>query len=151
MIEIIEYSDANKSFLKTLNYEWLIKYFSIEPMDDIVLSNPKIEIIDKGGKIFYAKFNDNIVGTVALIKIDESTYELSKMAVTELSQGQGIGSELIKHCINIAEQSGIKKIILYTNTILQPAIALYRKHGFIEVPFDASSYKRAKIKMEITF
>ena len=150
MIEIIEYTDANKSFFKSLNYEWLMKYFSIETMDDIVLSNPKIEIIDKGGKIIYAKYNGNIVGTAALIKTDESTYELAKMAVNESVQGKGIGFELIKHCINLSRQSEIQKLILYTNAILQPAISLYNKFGFVQVPFDSSNYKRAKIKMELT-
>lgn len=150
MIEIVEYSEANKSFFKALNYEWLMKYFSIEPMDDIVLSNPKSEIIHKGGKIFYAKYNGIIIGTIALIKTDETTYELAKMAVTVSAQGKGIGSELIKHCIDVSREIGFKKIILYTNEILKYAITLYRRHDFIEVPFDASNYKRAKIKMELT-
>lgn len=150
MIEIVEYSETNKSFFKALNYEWLLKHFSIEPMDDIVLLNPKAEIIDKGGKVFFAKYNGIIIGTIALIKTDESTYELAKMAVTKSAQGKGIGSELIKHCIEVTKQTGFKNIILYTNEILQPAIYLYRKHGFVEVPFDASNFKRAKIKMELT-
>jgi hypothetical protein len=37
---------------KTLNIEWLSKYFKIEPKDELVLSNPQEEIIDKGGMIF---------------------------------------------------------------------------------------------------
>jgi hypothetical protein len=32
------------------------KYFKIEPKDELVLSNPQEEIIDKGG--FYAKYNE---------------------------------------------------------------------------------------------
>jgi hypothetical protein len=47
-----------------LNIEWLSKYFKIEPKDELVLSNPQEEIIDKGGMIFYAKYNEVIVGTV---------------------------------------------------------------------------------------
>lgn len=150
MVDIVEYSDTNKSFFKDLNYEWLMQYFSIEPMDDIVLSNPKTEIIDKGGKVFYAKHNGIIIGTIALIKMDESNYELAKMAVTKSAQGKGIGSVLIQHCIEVSRKNDIKQIVLYTNELLQPAISLYRKHKFIEVDFDSSNYKRAKIKMVLT-
>ena len=41
------------------------------------------------------------------------------------------------------------KIILYSNTKLGPAIHLYRKYGFIEVPVISSDYKRCNIKMEL--
>jgi hypothetical protein len=46
--------------------------------------NPEGEIIAKGGFIFYAQYNDQIVvGTVSLLKVSESVYEVSKMAVTQ--------------------------------------------------------------------
>jgi hypothetical protein len=37
--------------------------------------------------IFYAKYNDSIVGTVSLIKMNDTEFELSKMAVTDGVQG----------------------------------------------------------------
>jgi hypothetical protein len=40
------------------------------------------------------------------------------------------------------------KIILYSNTMLETAITLYRKLGFVEVPLDGP-YKRSDIKMEL--
>ena len=33
---------------KSLNLEWLNKFFKVEPIDELVLNNPKQEIIDKG-------------------------------------------------------------------------------------------------------
>ena len=81
-IEIIPFSSEYSSAIKTLNFEWLEKYFEVEDSDIKTLSNPQLEIIDKGGKIFYAKYQNLIVGTVSLLKIDECTFELSKMAVT---------------------------------------------------------------------
>ena len=41
------------------------------------------------------------------------------------------------------------KLILYSNTQLKPAIHLYKKYGFIEVPLNSSEYQRSNIKMEI--
>lgn len=147
-VEIIPFSAESKEPIKTLNKEWLQKYFKVEEKDEIVLSNPQEEIIDKGGLIFYAKYKDEIIGTVSLIKIDHDTFELSKMAVSDKAQGLGVGNQLLIHCLAVAEKNNIKKLILYSNRKLLPAIHLYEKFGFIEVPLENVSYERADIKME---
>ncbi|RXM44373.1 GNAT family N-acetyltransferase [Flavobacterium sp. YO64] len=147
-VEIIPFSQDLKEHIKTLNIAWLIKYFKVEEKDKITLSNPQEEIIDKGGMIFYAKYNDEIIGTVSLLKVDDSTFELSKMAVSDTAQGLGIGNKLLEHCIDIAKENDIKKLFLYSNTTLLPAIHLYKKFGFAEIPLEAGVYKRADIKME---
>lgn len=147
-IEILDYTDKLKEPIKKLNYEWLEKYFHIEKGDVISLSNPKEEIIDKGGLIYYARMNNQIVGTVALIKKTEQIFEIAKMAVTKSAQGFGIGSMLLEHCLNIAKQKSIPKLILYSNTKLESAVHLYRKYGFYEVELEQGLYERANIKME---
>lgn len=147
-IEIIPFSTDLKEHIKTLNLEWLKKYFKVEPKDEIVLSNPQGEIIDKGGMIFYAKYNNQIIGTVSLIKIDDFTFELSKMAVTDTIQGLGIGKKIMEHCLVVAKEEGIQKLILYSNRSLLPAIHLYEKYGFVEISLEDGVYERADIKME---
>jgi ribosomal protein S18 acetylase RimI-like enzyme len=54
----------------------------------------------------------------------------------------------MQHCINEAQRLGIKKLILFSNTSLGPAIHLYRKYGFVEAAFEPGHYKRSNIKME---
>ncbi|GGF13419.1 GNAT family N-acetyltransferase [Flavobacterium limi] len=147
-VEIIPFSPNLKDHIKILNIAWLTKYFRIEEKDELTLSNPQEEIIDKGGMIFYAKHNNEILGTVSLIKVDDTTFELSKMAVSDKAQGLGIGNKLLKHSITIAEEKGIKKLILYSNRILLPAIHLYEKFGFTEIPLEKGLYERANIKMQ---
>ncbi|MFV8369810.1 GNAT family N-acetyltransferase [Flavobacterium sp. LB2R40] len=147
-VEIIPFTIDLKESIKILNLEWLRKYFKVEPKDEIVLSDPQGQIIDKGGMIFYAKYNNVIVGTVSLIKIDNSSYELSKMAVTDNVQGLGVGKKLLLHCFTIAEAKGIQKLILYSNRKLLPAIHLYKKFGFVEIPLEDGVYERADIKMQ---
>ena len=147
-VRIIPFSPDLKTEIKTLNLEWLQKYFKVEAKDEEMLSNPQEEIIDKGGMIFYAKYNHKIVGTISLLKIDQTTFELSKMAVSDGVQGLGIGQKLLEHCLEIAKQNGIKKLILYSNRKLLPAIYLYTKFGFQEIPLEDSIYERADIKME---
>lgn len=146
--EIIGFSDELKDYIKTLNYEWLEKYFRVEEGDRISLSDPRKEIIDKGGFIFYAKLNGKIVGTASLLKKSESVFELGKMAVSGKAQGYGIGTILLEHCIRFAKELSSEKLILYSNRKLQSAIHLYKKYGFREIPLEQGLYERADIKME---
>ena len=146
--EIISFSTDLKEHIKILNLEWLKKYFKVEEKDELVLSNPQEEIIDKGGLIFYARYNGEIIGTVSLMKVDNTTFELSKMAVSDQAQGLGVGNKLLTHCMAVAKENNIKKLFLYSNRILLPALHLYQKFGFTEVPLGDVSYERADIKME---
>ncbi len=147
-IQIIPYTDALKEHIKTLNVEWLEKYFAVEPNDVISLSNPKEEILDKGGFIYYVTVDGMVAGTVSLLRITDEEFELGKMAVSEKSQGLGLGKTLIEYCIQTAKEKGIKKLILFSNTMLGPAIHLYRKYGFAEAEFEQGHYLRSNIKME---
>lgn len=148
-IKILTYNLEFKKAFKDLNMEWLEKYFEPEPIDDEILSSPE-KIIEKGGEIFFAKLSNEIVGTCALIKLDNNTFELAKMAVTEKAQGKKIGKLLGMASIDYAKSKGFKEIILESNRKLLPAINLYKKLGFIEVPdYVSSKYSRSDIKMKL--
>jgi GNAT superfamily N-acetyltransferase len=69
------------------------------------------------------------------------------MAVTPVAQGHGIGALLGRAAIERARQLGARWIELLSNTSLAPALHLYRKLGFVEVPLGASDYRRADIRM----
>jgi N-acetylglutamate synthase-like GNAT family acetyltransferase len=147
-IEIIDFEPKYRDDFKNLNVEWLEKYFEVEPYDKEVLSNPEKYILEKGGKIFFAKLEDKIIGTVALMP-KNSSFELTKMAVTDKIQSKGIGSLLMQKCIDEAKNLGLKEIFLFSNTKLDKAINLYKKVGFLEEYFDSSDYKRANIYMTL--
>ena len=94
-IEIIPFSDALAPHFARLNKAWLEKYFNVEPVDQLMLDNPKEFFIDKGGFIYFARLNDDIVGTFALLKESEAVFELSKMAVGDKYQGMNIGNTML--------------------------------------------------------
>ncbi len=147
-IRIIDFTPPLAQHFSALNKAWLNKYFEVEPVDQEVLAAPEAYIIDQGGYIFFAEYKGTVVGTFALIKLDASTFELSKMAVDEHYQGLKIGNALMQFAIEKAKALGAQKLILYSNTGLEPAIHLYQKYGFSEVPVGTTEYKRANIKME---
>jgi ribosomal protein S18 acetylase RimI-like enzyme len=147
IIEIIPFEEKYATDFYNLNVEWLEKYFYVERYDKKVLSNPKKYVIEPGGFIFFAKYNNEIVGVVALIN-QKTFFELSKMAVSPEYQGLKIGLSLMNFCVEFARNQQWKSITLYSHRKLVPAISLYRKIGFKEVEVEKEvHYERANIKM----
>lgn len=149
-ITILPFSDDLAVYFSIFNKAWLEKYFEVEPIDEKMLANPKQYFIDTGGLIFFAAFNNEIVGTFALKKMSSTVFELAKMAVEERFQGKRIGNVMMQFCLQEAKRLGVEQLCLYSNTRLLSAIHLYRKYGFVAVPDFKSDYQRADIKMEIT-
>jgi ribosomal protein S18 acetylase RimI-like enzyme len=146
-LEILVYQPEFAKDFYNLNVAWLKKYFYVEPYDEKVLSNPQKYVIDPGGFIFFAKYNNEIVGVVSLIN-QKTFFELSKMAVSPKYQGLKIGQELMHYCIEFAKNQQWKSITLYSHRKLVPAINLYKKIGFKEVTLEENShYERSDIKM----
>lgn len=148
-IEIIDYSPEFREDFKRLNYEWIEKYFRLEEVDKQCLNNPEEKILKHGGHIYMARYNGEIVGTCALIKKDDETYELAKMGVTVTARDKGIGWSLGQAAIAKVRELGGKTIFLESNTILEPAIALYQKLGFRKITGKTSIYERCNIQMEL--
>jgi N-acetylglutamate synthase-like GNAT family acetyltransferase/DNA-binding MarR family transcriptional regulator len=148
-VEVFEFKDKYAADFARLNYEWIENYFEVEKHDREMLDNAKEYIINRDGQIFVAEIKGEAVGTVALIKTDEESFELAKMAVTSKFRGLKIGDKLMSACIDYAKRLGKKRIFLLSNTKLIPAINLYKKFGFIEVTLEKSEYLRTNIKMEL--
>ena len=126
------------------------KYFYVEEKDIKLLNDCENTILKNKGHIFFAKYNDAIVGCFSLILNDENIYELGKMAVDQKFQGMKIGQELLKFAIDFAKKSDWSKIILYSSTKLQNALYLYKKYGFKEIELEKNlPYARSDIKMEL--
>lgn len=149
-IKIISFEPKYAMHFYGLNIEWLKTYFYVEPFDEEVLSKPEHYIIDKGGYIFFALLDNKVAGTVALMPLkNEAGFELTKMAVSPEHRGHRIGQQLMQYCLDFAKAEKFERLLLYSNTILENAIYIYKKLGFIEIPVeDNSPYKRSNIKME---
>lgn len=150
-VEIISFEKCYGHVFYELNIEWLKTFFYVEPFDEEVLKNPITYIINKGGYIFFAKNNNEVVGTVALMPTKfEKVLELTKMAVSPKHRGLKIGQKLMQHCISFSKDKNLKALVLYSNTILENAIYIYRKYGFKEISIEPDSpYLRSNIKMKL--
>jgi len=148
-VNIIDFENKYEKYFFELNIEWLNYFFEVEEYDRKILSNAKKYIIDKGGKIFFAKTENEIIATVALMPTENKlTYELTKMAVKPNFRNKGVGKKLLIKCIEFSNSNFSKSIILYSNKKLTNAIHLYKSFGFKEIKMEIKSpYSRANIKM----
>lgn len=148
-VQIVEYQPEHQPSFKRLNEEWINHWFKMEEADYKSLDHPQEYILDAGGHILIALYKAQPMGTCALLKMDEETYELAKMSVSAQARGKGIGLLLGQAIIGKAKYLGAKRLYLESNTILEPAVSLYRKLGFEEIEGATSPYERCNIQMEL--
>jgi GNAT superfamily N-acetyltransferase len=150
MQKIVTFDPRYLPAFTALNRQWIEMHFVLEPMDLQQLEQPHESILKPGGEIFFLLDDDQAVATVAMIPHGPGCYELAKMAVALTERGKGYGDILIRTCLDWARAKGASKVMLLSNTVLTPAITLYKKHGFRTVHLgDHPDYQRCNIEMEI--
>ena len=63
MITIQEYRHEHAPFFDNLNRTWIEKYFTVEPRDEYILTNPEEAILKPGGAILIAVYENQIAKT----------------------------------------------------------------------------------------
>ena len=145
------FKEEYKLDFQALNLQWIKKYFRVEEEDRKILENPKSYVIDRGGQIFFAINDGKAIGTAAMVLVEESIFELSKMAVDPNYQGLGIGRRIVDECIKFAKYHKAQEIFLITNDKLLPALELYRSSGFeLDENYDDNRYERGNTKMKLS-
>jgi putative acetyltransferase len=145
-------TEEDAAAFKSLNEEWINRYFTLEKADRETLDDPENKILRKGGHIFMAYLGPLAVGCVALIPIGGGVYELSKMAVSPELRGLGIGRRILEYAVKQAKQLGAKSLFLGSNSSLKNAVHLYESIGFRHVPPESlphMPYTRANVFMEM--
>ena len=151
-IDIVPFRRQYAADFRRLNLEWIERLFKVEAPDLEVLDDPERAIIAPGGMIFFALDGGTVVGTVAMIRSDDSRCELAKMSVATTHQRRGIGVLLGSAGIDWAREQGFRYVFLETNSQLDNAIRLYERLGFRHTPWPhPSDYARGDYYMELEF
>jgi putative acetyltransferase len=82
---------------------------------------------------FIALEGDEVIGGVGIYPsngLPADTVELVKMYLAPKARGKGLGKQLMKKCIALAEELGYRKIYLETMPELAAAVSAYEKLGF---------------------
>jgi putative acetyltransferase len=78
---------------------------------------------------------DQIIGTGAIRKIDDTVCELKRVWLLFEYHGKGLGYRMIQELLSFARAKGYQRIRLETDRNGQSrAFALYKRLGFYEIP-----------------
>lgn len=81
-------------------------------------------------KAWIAEVEGKRVGSIMLTRKDEKTARLRVLYVDPKYHGHGIGSMLVKECIEFAKKCKYEQITLWTNNKLESARKIYEANGF---------------------
>ncbi|KAF2073854.1 hypothetical protein CYY_004850 [Polysphondylium violaceum] len=81
-------------------------------------------------RCWIAEKEGQVVGSIFVVKHDQTTAKLRMLYVDSSARGLGIGKRLIEETINFARQSGYKRMVLWTMSVLTTARGLYQRAGF---------------------
>lgn len=84
----------------------------------------------KRERCWIAEKDGENVGSVFLVKKTNTVAKLRLFLVVPQARGHGIGTRLVNECVRFARQTGYKKIVLSTNSLLVAARHIYEQAGF---------------------
>jgi N-acetylglutamate synthase-like GNAT family acetyltransferase len=147
-ITILPFTPEYAPIFDRLNRAWIEEFFTIEPFDDLVLTQPQKMILDTGGEVWFAALDGDVIAACALLPFGEGVLEFTKLGVDEKARGAGVARRLLNHCRERAKVKGAHTLKIFTSSKLAPANALYRSEGFIQIemsPEQKQRYKRADV------
>lgn len=149
MIIIVQYSPDDQSEVKKLIISILNEFgFKYDPKHtDSDLENPMK--FYQGGIFYVLMDNNNIVGTVAVLRVDEKTLKLKRLFLKKDSRGKGLGLMLLKKAVKFCKTQNFNKIFLHTSPKFKTAIRLYKKFGFQIAKNDAGDGCKLVLEMKL--
>lgn len=149
-MKIIPYQREYKKDFIGLNTAWIERYFSMEE-DDLKILDHVEDFVNTGSMIFFALENHKVLATCMVIPLKDNVWELCKLAAVGQYTGKGAGSAVLRACMDYAIKHGAEKLTFISNRKLKPALHIYEKLGFREVPLnnDYQNYERADIQFEL--
>jgi putative acetyltransferase len=151
-VEFRHFEPGDEAAFRELNEAWIASHFVVEEKDREVLNDPVTHILRPGGALLIAVQEGVVVGTCALLVMEDGVFEVAKMTIAERCRGNGIGKRLLVHVIEYARAMGARRLYLETNRKLENAIHVYESLGFRHLPPERvhpSPYARANVYMEL--
>lgn len=105
-VEVAPYREPLREDFARLNRQWIEEHFRLEQADLDSFADPHAAFVAPGGEVFFTLVDGRVLGTCALRKESEDTYELCKMAVAPEARGRGLGDVLIRAVIDAARARG---------------------------------------------
>jgi N-acetylglutamate synthase-like GNAT family acetyltransferase len=81
-------------------------------------------------RCWIAEKDGKVIGSVFVVRHDETTSKLRMLYVDASARGMGIGNRLLEESLRFARGAGYRSMMLWTTSVLCDARKLYQKAGF---------------------
>lgn len=141
------YRVAHQVFGDTRPLEESIAYYEskgeLHDMDDLVQT-----YFDHKGIFLVITDGNQVIGTGAIRRLDDTTCELKRVWLLFEYHGQRLGYRLIRELLAFARESGYRRIRLETDRNSQRrAYDLYKRLGFYEIPRNSDNADDVAMEM----
>ena len=133
-VVVVDYKPGLNKHLHELAGPWLTEELSgqLKEEDGIALQNPDEAHFMAGGFLFYASYKDQIVGFVALKRLNNNAFELAKLYINPNYRNLGIDTLLIERCISRCNENHALELWLQTSISKTAAHNIYDALGFVD-------------------
>lgn len=141
------YRVAHQVFQDTRTLEESIAYYEsrgeLHDMDDVQQT-----YFENQGTFFVMTDKDQMIGTGAIRRIDNSICELKRVWLLFDYHGRGLGYRMIQELLAFAREKGYRRVRLETDRDDQRrAYQLYKRLGFHEIPRYSDNEEDAAMEM----
>ena len=148
-MKVVPYRPEFREDFVRLNTQWLTRFYWVEPFDQYAMDHVE-ELIAQGAMVFFAlDDSEQVLATCMAMPLEGDVWEICKLAARGQYTGTGAGSAVLRAAMDYAEAHGARKEVLISCRGLKPAIHLYEKFGFHQVPYRKDFWKSEKADIEM--
>ncbi|MDF1573705.1 MAG: winged helix DNA-binding protein [Bacteroidales bacterium] len=133
-ITVIDYKPGLERHFHELAGPWLSGEVNsqLEEKEGITLQSPDPSCFLEGGFLFFARYKGQIVGFVALKRLDNERFEFARLYTNPVFNNLEIDLKLIERCICRCMENEARELWHQTILDIPEAHILFHKLGFIE-------------------
>ena len=134
--ELISFAPDDQQAVEAFFREaWRASRFPFDPAGAHAdLRRIPAEYQSNGGGFWTLRADGRIIGTLAVRRLPGNVSEVKRLNLLAPYRGRGFGERLFRKALDHAAGSGFAAVRLDTLRNPGPALAMFRKFGFVEIP-----------------